>query len=78
MPNVQPPDPNPMSTINLILPSELRNRFKAACALRGVKMRETLIALIEATLEPPAVDPRTRPPAKSPAADPGDSQRSDE
>ena len=37
----------PMSTINLRLPSELRNRFKAACAHQGIEMRLELITMLE-------------------------------
>lgn len=40
-----------MATINLELPDDLRDRFKAVCALRRSTMRAELIAFIRAEVE---------------------------
>ncbi len=39
-----------MALMNIRLPDELRNRFKAQCAAKGSNMREEIIKLIKGAL----------------------------
>jgi len=40
-----------MATLNLRLPNELRDRYKAACALKGQTMTDNLLAYIANTVK---------------------------
>lgn len=40
-----------MTRLNLNFPEDLHKRFKAACALQGVKMTDTLIAMVREFVE---------------------------